>query len=354
MSKSNTKRERHVLYNILNKMPRDELLDLYYSQLGDVSKINQTAKKQFIIDKIINTIDADIIIKNQKLNKYMFNEINNYYEYFNKLLNNFTQEELKKIYADYDDKNSGDLKKEKMITNILFLYGIDNLMKNKIYKEKTTPSHFTKTQIETIYKNINNLNVKINEINNLYSKINFNLESNLKEIIWSEYDKLHKEIIVINESLNKKGNINDMIEKITLFSIKENINKRDINYNSLDGSLNKLNYEEFNKILILLKIMALDYLVKNVNKIDKKLFIDVLKEEFDKIKMIDNKAEIPKLRKNVCMRMNISPNEFDDLIEEEWRRGALKLDIGAPIGERNVEYLITREGTRYYYISFRM
>jgi len=63
VSKSNTKRERHVLYNILNKMPRDELLDLYYSQLGDVSKINQIAVSLNVLNNltIIGRVDHSLI-----------------------------------------------------------------------------------------------------------------------------------------------------------------------------------------------------------------------------------------------------------------------------------------------------
>ena len=108
--------------------------------------------------------------------------------------------------------------------------------------------------------------------------------------------------------------------------------------------------------------------VTEYKKHREKRFNDVLYDEFRKL-ADDQKSyrfgrtTIPDLRNVVCSKLRISKEDFDrrlvKLYFSDLGRSFMRLDIGSPIGERNVEYLVipSTSGTdlydsRYYYIEF--
>jgi hypothetical protein len=77
-------------------------------------------------------------------------------------------------------------------------------------------------------------------------------------------------------------------------------------------------------------------------------FLKAIKEEIPKIQILPNQAEIPTLRERVSQKLGISESIFDEQLIEAWKRGYVKLDVGAPIGRENVKYLKYGQSSFFY------
>ena len=349
---------KNLLSRILGTFTQKELYQLvlnfnYFNQV----KLSNTAKKSFIINKILDYVPTDEILGIGQISSRILKEYNKQTKIFEQIFMNLSMDDLTVICEELNKKDINTTKntKKDIIYELLKNLDAEQLWKSKRFRDRFTPKYVTKTDLDVINRNIKSykeelslkntgskneyLNIlnKINDIINVNYSNTKNELSNLSNIFIFTNEDIDVLKVIYNESLKLDDNltIQDII----------NINK------TIKGNYDrkKLNYL-FNG----LELMFTHYFLTNLKELyikpENNLFRNIMQEEFDKIRQF-GRAEIPDLRSAVCGRLGISERMFDDMVEELWKSGDIRLDVGAPIGQKDVKYLITKEGTRYFYIS---
>jgi len=350
-----------TLRRVLGQFTQKELFQII-SSLKSVEPfiISQTAKKDFIISKILDNFSFTDITKNEQVSQKIFEELQSTFGVFENIFTQLSMDDLEVICNDLNKKDIFETKKIKIeiIHELLINIGIENLWKSKRFRDRFTPKYITKTDLDTLNRNINSLKEELltkNAIDkNGYSKLMYQIEKMLKEdlsITKNEINKLNKKFTIENGS-----RFNEFLSLIYNESLQLNKKLSLEDLTNINSTIKqKFSNENFAYLLSGLELMLTHYFLENIQnfeiKPNKELFWEVLREEFNKIRQIGDRAEIPALRELVCARLGISEHIFDVYLEESWKNGEIRLDIGAPIGRRDVKYLITKEGTRFFYIT---
>ena len=359
--KGNNALNEKILRNILETFSKNELMQIIKKgKNGRPIKISDTAKKSFIINKIFENIPINEIIKNEQITYKSLEKLqkmNNIFEY---IFTNLNMEDLKQICNDLNriDIFTNNKTKTDIIHILMNSFDIEDLWKSKRLRDRFTPKYITKTDIELINRNINSLKDEILMKNSVeikaYNEFQQNINNTIKNYLYDTKNDINKFISII--SFNRDNNYDNILDYFYNESLKLNkkISLNDI-YNAKNNIKQNINQTKLDYLYNSLELMLTHYFLTNLRNVDikpdKDMFWRILKEEFNKIKQLGDRAEIPTLRKLVCDRMKIAEQVFDEYVEEGWIDGSVRLDIGAPIGQRDVKYLITKEGTRFFYIT---
>lgn len=336
----------------LNFFSIEELKQLYYS-LGGKESLDGYSRN-FIIEKIQRLDEFRNLLSNKTV-LMLINRLGEMLSYFRKNLEQLEAQDLLKICKNFGVNKhiTEDSKKSDIIKTLLSHVSIHEISKNKLVMQRLKPKYVTISDIKSLKKELELLKSKTEETSDNIDLLNHSIQgiSDKLETLSLKLERfeglfdigstpslqaylkaLYDERILLNEKLSPES-FRDVIERLQ----------------------QRLGVDNRTFILKGIELFLVHYFLSHIKELswkpDFEVFITIIKEEFDKIKIAEDKAEIPKLRMNVTRRMGISDEMFDEMLIDAWKKGYVKLDVGAPIGEYDVKYLITPEGNRFYYIK---
>jgi hypothetical protein len=314
---NNSLEELKVIDNKINEIKENEIveedLNLIKNKLLKIETFNKVITK-YSKELLISYKNIDIELEQKLLNEKnsLFNKIENFKNRIIEL-----QEELKNIEFIRCPNCSFEIKDENRINNIneqiveLKKQGKDLLdIYNKVKKEyeelniKNNDIKEKRKDIELILDNIS-----VSELYKyLENQLDFDVDkkynlNNIEDFI-KQKEERNKKIILKNEYLKQKNNIEENINKIKNDINNSNLIIKQCNDNKIDFDLN--NYNSIIKELNVLSLTKLEYILieENINKI---LNIDILKDfDLEKLNNIYNK-----LKEQIILK-----EEYDKLNKE--------------------------------------
>lgn len=185
-----------------------------------------------------------------------------------------------------------------------------------------------------------------------------------KEDLKDLNEKLDKiistEDVILNKmkDIEKQNELKDM-EKLLLAIHEEGAHIPKITANSLNQLKCKINEKGIDDSTILWNGMAtiilmqlMDVIHKIDWDIDLELFYQVVTDVFQENVNSLGSADIPDIRRNVCKRINLSKEKFDEALLQCKEKNWVQLDIGTPIGIKEPEWLDTGK-SRFYYLRLK-
>ena len=353
--------DKSVIKKILSKLTQKELFVLYHDyRQNNVKRLSVSANKDFIINKITEELDFIEVFNYSAFNKLVIDEINHLYKIFYQVFEKMNMEDFELICTDLNKMelfNKGKSKKE-IIDGLLGEMDLDDLWKSKNLRDRFNPKYVTISDLDKINAAVKNLKDEFSTKEKIQSDMTYNkigrIENNIEKIFYDQ-KRTNQEIFEFIE----KGHRNYDVFYKNFFNVYKKTGGKITNDNIdqiMDLIKKDLNYDRKSYLLNGLEAMITHYFFNVVSEMDYKpdrdVFWNILNEEFKKVELLQNRAEIYVLRNNVTARLNMEKKDFDEMLLTEWAKGNVRLDMGAPIGRQNVEYLVTKEGTKYFYISF--
>lgn len=343
-----------VIRRVLYSLDINDLRNIFlHYQIS--STLANDASKSFIVDRILDKVPIEEIVQNKLVISKMIEKFDDLFSAFEEILKSLNYEDLINVCKDLGRSDLETIKNkseviEKMVTEIPL---------TKIWKTKTIQQHLKlklvfPSSLRKIASDISALKKCIQELSRQQTSLI--LSSNKITDNLQEFSSHIQRLI----SLMKSSDLIDLEKCLRIFyeeslKIEERISPEQI-IEASEEMPRKLGAERQAFILKGLEIMILYYLLSQVkNLLWKPSFDDfmrIAKEEFEKIKGIDGRAEIPVLRERVCRIMNIPDETFDNLLINAWEKGLIRFDVGAPIGRLDTKYLKTKEGNLFYYVKF--
>lgn len=343
-----------TLKNILNKLDQKELYDLAIN-LG-YSKINVNASKEFVINKLL--LKKDELISNEVFSKYALFDLEKIQNSVIDLFKHLTSENLDAILNEFDIKDKNIYKKSKKEKSYYILnnYKIIDVLNSKAIKNILKPEPVGRNELNKILKELKTIDGRNNDYIQMQEKIIYDQEeinnkiNNLESYIKQEINYLK------NYYMNLGMLDGDLINKLYNTTMKyDNIDSENL-YNFIQDMKNDILYDA-PKLINGFLISIIFNLYDNIKQIgllpSDSLFWSTVENQFNLIKNMSGRAEIPELRNKVCLKLRISEDYFDNKIEQGWKEGKVRLDIGSPIGRKNVKYLRTTDDNMYFYITLR-
>ena len=343
-----------IVRRMLKSLDISDLRNIFFNhQVG--STLSEDASKSFIIEKIVNKVSAEELIQNRLLIFKMVEKINDLFSVFEIMLSSLKYEDLIQICRDMNRSDLESIKsKSNLIERMITEMPLSEIWKTKTMQRQFKPKPASTYSLKRMRADINALKKTIQEL----SEHQVNLISSISKIA----DNLQRFSLDMQKLANRLE-LNDLTDLETYLyafyeqslEIQKQISPEQL-ANASKEMPKKLDVDRWNFLIRGLEIMVLHYLLSQVkNLLWKPSFDDFLRitrKEFEKIKGVDGRAEIPVLREHVCRIMNISDEMFDNLLIDAWEKGLVRLDVGAPIGRLDVKYLKTKEGNLFYYVKF--
>lgn len=343
-----------LLENLLQLLTTEELRQLYI-KYGEKPIISKAATKNFILRKVIEEIPSTHLFGDPKISYLLSLEFEGLYSFLKDYLLDLDKTDLEKICEDLGQielpkkyKSKSKLISQLMQNVPLYIILGSNILKRKLRKEFKL----------------------IREIRKLESDIQ-NLARNLQKMEREEFEQLlhleemhrkFQESLKLQERelktfLTMKASPQTMkfleIFRKELISLGEPISPQKL-CQVIEKTQDALQTNELIFILKGLEILLTHYFWKHVKNMewlpDFQEFIHIIREEIPKIQILPNQAEIPTLRERVTRRLGISDSIFDNQLILAWKKGFVKLDVGAPIGRNNVKYLKYGQ-SEYFYVK---
>ncbi|MEM2112125.1 MAG: hypothetical protein QXX08_09660, partial [Candidatus Bathyarchaeia archaeon] len=257
-----------------------------------------------------------------------------------KLCEELGQAELVKKYKD----------KRKLLRQLFENVPIDNILQSKVVHKQLGA--------KTIFKpDVRKIETKINELSRDIEKLKGESSDTLSMIqsISRQLEQMFSMQKVITHSLSMKATPNE-IELLKMLreeaiSIDKSLSPEKFGQ-IINKALNQFQTDDLSLTLKGLELLFLHYFLTKIKdmrwKPDFEEFLKTIREEIPKIQILPNQAEIPMLREKVSQRLGISELTFDEQLIEAWKRGYVKLDVGAPIGRENVKYLKYGQSSFFY------
>jgi len=353
--------DKTIIKKILSKLTQKELFILYHDyRKNKVKRLSISARKNFIINRITEELDFIEVFNYPPFYELVIDEINHLYKILYQIFDKINMEDYRLICNDLNKRELFDKSKTKkeIVDGLLNEMDLDDLWKSKNLRDRFNPKYITISDLDKINAAVKNLKDEFSRKEKIQNDMTYNkldlIESNIEKILYAQ-KRTNKEIFEIIE--RKSRNYDAFYKKFFNAYIKTGGKITNDNIDLIiDTIKNDLNYDRASYLMNGLEAMITHYFYNAVSdmayKPDRDVFWNTLNEEFKKVKLLHNRAEISELRNSVVARLNMKKKDFDEMLLNEWEKGNVRLDMGAPIGRQNVEYLVTKEGTKYYYISF--
>ena len=342
-------KESAKLFQLLND---EELKKLFWSIERDQQVRN--VSRGFIIHKL-QEIPEKELLRNDYVSNLLKTKLIQAMEAIKLILKQLDKDELIKMYKDFGRGEivTDKMKKSKIIEKMIMEIPLPDILKNKRFRAKLKPKQVPLTHLKSLQKEIGNLKKEVDKINQGV------------EILFEKISEVSRGIRDLSIKLELVENLFNVESAPDLYVYLKAVYDEIV---ATDGRLipevfpalsekirEKLEISENTFILKGLELLLLHYLLTNVKSLHWRPsfeeFWKILKDEFEKVKILENQAEIPTLRDHVCKRMGISEDMFDELLIEAADRDYVKLDVGRPIGEYDVKYLTTKDGLKFYYVK---
>jgi hypothetical protein len=338
--------------HLLRLLTLDELKQLY-AALGKKESL-EGASRGFIIAKIQSAIKTEDLLKNEYASRVLLEKISEAIAFIEGTVDHLERPDLVKVYEDVTSQKlkKEDLKKSEIMERLLNEAPINEIVKSKRFQERLKPKYISIADIKSLKEDIESLRAEASSVSNdidLLSERILSVEKSLKEV----NTKLRSmdEMFETGESPDLETFLKALYEES--ISIEEKLSPE--SFQGLVERLQKrLGINEKRFILKGIELLMTHYLLSEVKGLlwrppfDE--FMKILKEE---LSIFGEKADIPSLRNRVCRRLAIEDETFDELLTKAWREEYVKLEAGAPIGEFNVKYLVTKDGQKLYYARLR-
>jgi hypothetical protein len=348
------KEEGNTRKPLLQLLSIEELRELALS-FGE-HKIAQNATRKFLIERISGAISDEDLLKQRSVVLSLLAKsgaiIDSFWDWIQKL----EKDDLRKVCEDVEKKElvKEDATRSQILKHIMADIPLSELLKSKhlsgLMKAKSAP----KMSAKLLEKEVKALETSISSFSNDVKALSEEIAVVKKELvdISSQVRSLEKRVDV-----EKAPDIEALLRALH----EEAISIGEINPESFRGVSErlqkKLGVDERTLVFKGMELLLTHYLLAQVRLLPWKPSLDeflrIVNEEFERVKITGNQAEIPALREHVGNRMNISDQLFDALLTEAWKKDYVKLDVGAPIGEYNVKYLTTEEGRKFFYVKLK-
>jgi len=339
-----------VVFKALFSLPFDDLKKMAREFSIEIEKDDTRLR-------LIHKIKKGILegkIKQEAFAYLFFEKLSQIYDSMLNFLNNLSKKDLIALLKEVSgvvisSKEAKGKRKEDIIDDILSYVALQDILKTNtvmyLLKEKRMKSVKREVRKAREAKELKDIKLKISI-----------LESMVKDLPNRVEDAFLK---ILKGYQRELGKIDDM-ELLRIlydytFRLRGKLTLEDI------SDLRKLLIEKFNlknDLVLTLKLIKAGAIIESLLNmksvkwyIPDEVFFEVFKEAFDEVKAFPDAAEIYRVRNIVCKRLNISKGEFDEMLLKFWRDGKVVLEHGAPIGNKNVEFLELPDGTKYYYVK---
>jgi len=349
-------RKKVPLRKVLQLLSQEELKQLYLS-LGKKESL-EGLSRGFIIDKIQRSTKIEDLAKNEHVMLLLVSKVDELLSLLRGIIAKLEKSELIKMCHDIGlKKASGEnITKSEMIGKMFDTAPIADLLRNKRLQERLRPKYISIADIRSLEKEFESLKTETDDISSRLSFISHGIsksENEIKEI--SHSLKAIEEFFDTGKSPDLQTFLKALYEEAVSTVGKPSPESFD---DIVERLQNKLGIDEREFILKGIKLFLTYYMLSEVKDLPWQPgfedFMKVLKEEFDKDRTkFGEKTTIPSLRDRVCRRMGISDEMFDNQLIKAWKENYIELEAGAPIGEFNIKYLVTKNGQKFYYASLK-
>jgi hypothetical protein len=334
----------------------DEELRKLCLPLGKKETIERYTRA-FLIEKIQRSMGLEEILRNKQISQLLLDKIDRALHFIEASVGRLDRDDLIKICKQLGKEEivKENMKKSQIVRTIFANLSILELLKSKHLQERLKPKYLSisdfkslRKEIESLKADIDHLSSDLGFVSQRISTMNYDLKDlsvRLKSVenlfsVEASPDLLAYLRAFYEEALS----IEDKLTPESMRDVSQRLQK-------------KLGIDQRTFILKGIELLLTHYLLTQTKfllwKPAPEDFMKILKEEFEKIKIAGEQAEIPKLRSRVTKRMSISDEMFDQMLIEAWKEDRVKLDVGAPIGEYDVKYLITEDGNKFYYVKLK-
>lgn len=339
-----------ALKKALYSMSMEELKQLYAS-FPEAKPIVATPEKSFLVKKILESIPSEHLLRNKKLSLVLLSLFEQMHSFLEANILRFEQNEIIKICEELGQTELAKKYKDKrkILKKLLENVPLENILQSSIIQKQLSAKTAARYDFRKMETKINELRKEVEKLKAESSDILFTIQ-NMQEKLW----QLIKEQEEIISSLRMKRAPND-IELLKVLR-EEAISIDTLSPEKLSEIRNKVlsrfNADELSLALKGLQLLLFHYFMTKIKDMEWKPnfeeFLKAIKEEIPKIQILPNQAEIPTLRERVSQKLGISESIFDEQLIEAWKRGYVKLDVGAPIGRENVKYLKYGQSSFFY------
>jgi len=348
---------------ILTYLTTEELVELY--EFITKIKISSDARtnRSWLLQRLKQIETKKVLLESEYIHSLLPKKLTQLVSFFESSLRDLDMIDLTKICKEInrEDLLKEGMRKQEMMRKIRQNISILKIINSKSFKDALRPKIASQRDVRKIGSNIRIYLRKDIEENR--RKIE-ELSSSIRNV-FNNITVINRKIDNIDKKLEDVEKIFDIEPTLNLSKYLEVLNEEfglidsDISteiFNEIDAKLRvRLNIDNRTYFLGGLQLLVLFYLMRHKNELKWKpkfdVFYDALKEEFDKVQVIENQAEIPALRERVCKRLSITDDIFDNFLLEAWNKDYVKLDIGSPIGRFNVKYLVTSQGQHFFYVK---
>jgi hypothetical protein len=335
----------------LQSLSIEELKQLYASY-SEAKTIAATPTQSFLIEKILKSVPSEHLLGHRKLSLVLTSDFEHLYSFFEASILRFDQNELAKLCEElgqaelvkkYKDKH-------KLLKQLFESVPLNNILQSKvIHKQLGTKKGF-KSDVRKIEKKINELSKDIEKLKGESLDTLSMIQSVSRQL--EQMFVMQKEI---TPSLSMKAAPNE-IELLKMMreeaiSLDKSLSPEKLGQ-IINKALSQFQTDDLSLTLKGLELLFLHYFLTKIRdmqwKPDFEEFLKTIREEIPKIQILPNQAEIPMLREKVSQRLGISELTFDEQLIEAWKKGYVKLDVGAPIGREDVKYLKYGQSSFFY------
>jgi hypothetical protein len=314
----------------------------------------EVGSRGFTISKTQSETKVDNFCANTNVMSITIKKIDELAALVEELIEGIENQDLIKIFEEITSKklNVDNLKKSEISRRLFDEVPLDQILQNKRFQERFKPRYVTTSDIKSINENLNSV---ASEIANFHNKIEF-LKNEVK-IIHGSVSEINNKVRPIEDTF--KIDKTQFAEKFlqVMYDFSTHITEKPdpaIFYSIVDKLRKEIGVDEQTFLIKGSELFLAYYFFSQIKRLDWKpnldTFVKVINEEMKRIKPNGERIAIPLLRDCISRQIAIDEISFDKLLLEAWKTGKLKLEVGAPIGEFNVKYLVDDEGQRFYYV----
>lgn len=349
-------RQRKNSLKLFLQLLKDEELEELYRSFGKKDAL-EGYSRAFIIKKIDRSIDLKTLLENDYAVRLLLDKMGDLVSLFEAYIRRLDIGDLTKMYRQFGKEKplKEDMKKSEIVKDMFVNIPLLELMKSKLLRERLKPKYVSVSDIKTLRKEIESTKTNTERLSSNLGLISTRIASMDHDL------KGLSEKLESVEDLFNVGATPDLLSYLKAFYDEAVLMDERLSpesFQSVSQRLQeKLKIDQRTFMLKGIELLVAHYFLTRTKSLlwkpSLESFMKILKEEFEKVKMVGDQAEIPKLRTFVTRRMGISDVMFDHMLESAWKEDRVKLDVGAPIGEYDVKYLVTEDGNKFYYVKLK-
>jgi hypothetical protein len=338
--------------NSLRLLSLDEL-KYVYKIVGKQESL-EGLSREFAISKIQSAIEPRDFFKREEIATLFLDKIDRLIDFTEKLIGGLERSELIKVYEDLaaNKWKKESASKSAILERLLNDFPLEEIIKNKLFLRRLKPKYLSIADVKSLETYAIQLKENTTQIND-----NLGLVSDKTSLVEESIQNLSRRLQSIENVFDSGTAIPPYEYLKALYEESMGIEGR-LSPETFEGIIERskkkigINEQEF--VLKGVELLLVHYLLTNVKLLEWRPPIDdfmrTIKEEFSMLKPIGNQAEIPLIRDRVRKKLGISDEMFDDLLIAASKKDLVRFEMGRPIGEYNVKYLV-KDGIKYYYLK---